>query len=88
MSIWLVFKEFLTNKKFIVAAAGVIIAFSAKHGLNLDPETTQYIVGIVIAYLIGQGIADNGKEAAKVNAVAEVSRSLDATSAIEAVKNT
>lgn len=66
-AIWLTLKEFITSKKFIVAVAGVILATAGKYGLNLDPDSVQNIVYVVVAYLIGQGWADSGKEAAKVN---------------------
>lgn len=65
-AIWLTAKEFLTSKKFIVAVAGVVLATAARYNLNLDPDSVQNIVYVVVAYLIGQGWADSGKEAAKV----------------------
>ena len=65
-AIWLTIKEFATSKKFIVAVAGMIIAVAAKYNLNLDADSVQNIVYVVVAYLIGQGWADSGKEAAKV----------------------
>ena len=66
-AIWLTLKEFITSKKFIVAVAGVILATAGKHNLNLDADSVQNIVYVVVAYLIGQGVADHGKEAAKVS---------------------
>lgn len=57
----------MTSKKFIVAVVGVIIAIAGKHGLSLDPQTVEHVVYLFVAYLLGQGIADHGKEAAKVN---------------------
>lgn len=66
-AIWLTLKEFATSKKFIVAVAGVIIATAGKYNLNLDPDSVQNVVYVIVAYLIGQGWADSGKEAAKVN---------------------
>jgi hypothetical protein len=70
--IWLTVKEFLTSKKFIVAVAGVLIATAGKYGLNLDADSVQNIVYVVVAYLIGQGWADSGKEAAKVAGTVEL----------------
>jgi hypothetical protein len=35
-------------------------------GLDLDNELVLAILGLVGTYVIGQGIADNGKEAAKL----------------------
>jgi hypothetical protein len=65
-AIWLTVKEFLTSKKFIVAVVGIILSLAARYNLNLDAAAVESIVYIVIAYLIGQGWADAGKEAAKV----------------------
>lgn len=66
-AIWLTIREFVTSKKFIVAVVGVIIAIAGRHGLSLDPQTVEHVVYLFVAYLLGQGIADHGKEAAKVN---------------------
>jgi len=66
-AIWLVVKEFLTSKKFIAAVAGVLITLLAKLHFDIPESTVQEIVGLVIAYLLAQGWADHGKEAAKIN---------------------
>lgn len=65
-AVWLTLREFITSKKFIVAVGGVVIAAAGKYNLHLDPDSVQNIVYVVVAYLIGQGWADSGKEAAKV----------------------
>ena len=54
------------SKKFIVLVSGLIVTALAKYKLDLDPVMIQGMLGALIAWLIGQGIADNGKEAAKV----------------------
>lgn len=56
-------KEMLASKKAIAAVAGVILTLGAKYGLNLDPELVNQGVAIVMAYIVGQGIADIGKNA-------------------------
>ena len=66
-AIWLTIREFLTSKKFIVAVAGLIITGAARYNLNLDPDMVQNFVYVIVAYLLAQGWADSGKEAAKVN---------------------
>lgn len=71
-AIWLTAREFLTSKKFIVAVAGVVLATAGKYNLNLDPDSVQNIVYVIVAYLIGQGWADSGKEAAKVAGTIEL----------------
>lgn len=71
-AIWLTLREFITSKKFIVAVVGVIIATAGKHGLELDPETVNNVVFIIVAYIGGQALADWGKEAAKVNSTVTI----------------
>jgi hypothetical protein len=63
---WKLFAEILTSKKALATVAGLIVAGSAKYGFGLDEATVVEILGSVAAYVIGQGIADNGKEAAKI----------------------
>ena len=65
-AIWLTIKEFLSSKKFIVAVAGLIVTALAKLHFDVPESLVQEFVGIMIAYLLAQGWADKGKEAAKV----------------------
>lgn len=59
--------DLLKSKKFIMSVGGVL-AVVLGHFLGVPEETTLEIVGIVIAFVLGQGIADAGKEAAKAKA--------------------
>jgi len=61
-------KALLGSKKFLVMLAGVIVAILAKVGVPIDPDLVNQVVGLAAAYIVGQGIADHGKEAAKVTA--------------------
>lgn len=54
-------KQALTSKKFIAAIAGVIVALVARVGIDLDTEATATILSPIVAYIVGQGIADFGK---------------------------
>ena len=54
------------SKKFQAAVIGVIVAGIAELGLNVPPETVTTIVSPFLAYIVGQGIADHGKERAKI----------------------
>jgi len=56
----------LSSKKFIVMVSGLIVTALAKYKLDLDPLMVQGMVGALIAWLLSQGIADSGKEAAKI----------------------
>jgi hypothetical protein len=60
-------KSLVSSKKGAAMVAGVIMAAFGKK-LGLDEAAVTSIVATVVAYLVGQGIADHGKEAAKVQA--------------------
>ena len=64
-------KEFATSKKFIASVAGIVIAIAAKNRFPvfLPRETVEQILAVVIAYVVGQGVADHGKAAAQIAAV-------------------
>jgi putative Mn2+ efflux pump MntP len=53
------------SKKFVAALAGMIVALVAKVGWDVDTEIVLGILGLFGTYVLGQGIADNGKEAVK-----------------------
>ena len=55
-------KEFLTSKKAIAAVVGFIVAAVGRYGQDLDPEAVTQILSPILAYIIGQGFADIGKE--------------------------
>lgn len=50
------------SKKFYTALAGVIAVILSQY-FGVAEATTMQICGIVIALLLGQGLADLGKEA-------------------------
>jgi hypothetical protein len=60
-----VIKQLLASKKAVAAISGVLVLLAGRIGLNLPDETAIEITGIVIAYLLGVGLQDLGKEAAK-----------------------
>lgn len=57
-------KSLVTSKKAAAMVAGVLMAAFGKK-VGLDESAVTSIVATVIAYLVGQGIADHGKEAVK-----------------------
>lgn len=65
-------RALFASKKFIAAIIGIVVAVGARYGLNLDPDLVREIVLILIAYILAQGVADHGKDAAKINAAVEV----------------
>lgn len=46
------------SKRFVVVVAGVITAFGAKYGLDLNTEALAVILTPVIAYILGQSHVD------------------------------
>lgn len=76
-------KGLFGSKKALATMAGTVtsalVMVAAKQGWGLDPAAAESLVkvilGLVAAYVLGQGVADWGKEAAKVQAAAfEVAR--------------
>ena len=59
-------KDLLTSKKFLTAVLTVLLMILGKFGLEIDIEVALAIVLPLLAYILGQGIADNGKEKAKI----------------------
>lgn len=55
----------LTSKKFWMSIAGVVAVVASEY-LGLPEDTVMQVAGIIIAYVLGQGIADHGKEAKKL----------------------
>tara|TARA_R100000951_G_scaffold108896_1_gene105452 strand:+ start:1935 stop:2111 length:177 start_codon:yes stop_codon:yes gene_type:complete len=53
-------KPFFKSKKFWAVASGIAVVV-AKEVLGLDEATTLKIVGLVSSYVLGQGLADLGK---------------------------
>lgn len=66
--IWTTVKALLSSKKFVAALLAALVWLGGKVGLNVDTETLAGIVGPIIAYVLGQGLADHGKEAAQITA--------------------
>jgi hypothetical protein len=63
-----VIRELLTSKKFVAVLIASVVWLGGYVGLDLDPMAVAPVVGAIIAYILGQGLADHGKEAAKVTA--------------------
>lgn len=58
-------KDLLTSKKFQAAVIAVLAQIAAKFGLELDEASALMLISPIIAYIVGQGVADLGKSAAK-----------------------
>ena len=61
-------KSALTSKKFLATIIGaVVVALGSALGIS-DEQTTK-IAGLIVAYVLGQGVADMGKEKIAAEAV-------------------
>jgi uncharacterized protein YpuA (DUF1002 family) len=60
---WKIVADIVTSKKALAAIAGVVIAATNRYGLQLPEEAVNQIIAAVIAYVVGQGLADFGKNA-------------------------
>ena len=55
----------LRSKKFWMSIAGVVSVVLSKF-FGLSEETTMQIAGVIVAYVLGQGLADLGKSAKEI----------------------
>lgn len=57
--------EILKSKKFQAALLGMLVvvvtAVLGKFGITVSEESTMQIVGLIMAYILGQGMADWSK---------------------------
>jgi hypothetical protein len=68
---WTTVKEMLKSKKALMALVSATVWIAGKAGLHLDNATLLGAVTPLWTYVLGQGIADHGKEAAKISAAGE-----------------
>ena len=54
--------KLLKSKKFLVSVAGVV-AVIGNHFFGIPEQDMLQVTSIVISYVLGQGLADLGKEA-------------------------
>lgn len=60
-----------TSKKFLAAVTALIVYVAGRFGFDLDTVALDHIFAALLVYVGAQGIADNGKSAAAIAAVAE-----------------
>lgn len=60
-------KSLLGSKKFVAMLVGLLAVLLTRIGLDeeMSKDVSLKVMAIVSAYLVGQGMADVGKEAAK-----------------------
>jgi len=77
------FKQAFSSKKFLAAAIGcVVIALGSALGLSEDQSTK--VAGLIVAYVVGQGVADHGKERVKLEAKLNGKTASEKAAALEA----
>lgn len=65
---WKALKDMFSSKKFLAGVTGVVVAGVAKLGVDLDDEAVLIIISPLMAYILGTGLQDFGKEKAKIAA--------------------
>lgn len=58
--------ELLSSKKFLTAIAGALAGGLLRLGFEVPIEDVMAILSPLVAAIVGQGIADHGKEKAKI----------------------
>ena len=58
--------DMFKSKKLLVSISGLVFMYLEKSfNLEVAPETKSHVVQIIMAYVVGQGVADLGKEKVK-----------------------
>ena len=65
-----VIKDLFGSKKFLATLVGILSVLIGKIGWNIADETLTQVVALVASFVVGQSIADFGKEKAKIEAAA------------------
>jgi hypothetical protein len=61
------------SKKAVAMLAGLVITICSKYGIFIPEESLIEILSVIVAYIVGQGIADAGKEAALIGSKSSAS---------------
>lgn len=67
---WTTIKTMLKSKKALMAVLAGVVWIAGKAGLHLDSTELLGAVTPLWAYVLAQGVADHGKEAAQISAAA------------------
>ena len=65
-----VLRDMLGSKKAIAMIAGLVVSCVGKYGLDLPTEELTAVLSPILAYVLGQGVADVGKEKARLGVCA------------------
>ena len=59
-------KDMLSSKKAIAMIVGLLVSIGGKYGLEIPTEELTAVLSPLLVYIAGQGIADIGKEKARI----------------------
>lgn len=76
-----ILKELLASKKFLALLAALLAWVIGKLGLDIPAADLLPVLGLIAIYIVGQGVADLGKESSKVLAAASAKASEAAAAA-------
>ena len=65
-----ILKQILTSKKWLAGIAAVVVWALAQAGILATPDQVLPVLSLLGALIIGQGLADIGKESKKVEVAA------------------
>lgn len=57
-------RDLLSSKKFLAALVAILVQLGARYGLELDQDQIMGLISPLLAFIVGQGIADFGKNRA------------------------
>ena len=63
--------ELFKSKKFQASLVGLIVALVGEIGLNLDEQALLTVLSPILTFIVGQAMADIGKEKAKAEVKAK-----------------
>jgi len=75
-------KDAFTSKKFLATVIGALVV-AVGQALGLSEDQSLKISGMIIAYVVGQGVADHGKETAKIQAKLDGKSAAEKAAALE-----
>lgn len=75
-------KKLLASRKFVASASGALfVLLNEVLGLGVSENTVFQVVGLLAAYVVGQGVADHGKE--RIKAIADLGDNEDLQSTLD-----
>jgi hypothetical protein len=64
---WKAARDLMASKKFLVLIFSIVAYGASRVGLDVPADFADKALALVGAWIIGQGVADNGKSAAETS---------------------